>query len=154
MTTVVQHTSPRKPGSPHRRFTAVEKLLAIAPMLEHNRLYARGYKLRPPLQRIAEEISAQHGVCIASVWRWYCKYKRGGYAALSHPRSDAGRSRYLRKRPEVEQMIRARIAPGRSTFSIWNYLRLVLGREAPSYKVVLLYVKGHYRAEQKLEHAA
>ncbi len=137
-----------------RRFTAVEKLIAIANMLDHNRVYARGYKLRPPLQQIAAEIAAQHGRSVSTIWLWYCKYKKGGLAALSHPRSDAGRSRYLRKRPDVEQMIRARIVPGLSPFSIWNSLRLVLGREAPSYRVVLLYVRGHYRAERKLERAA
>ncbi len=51
-------------------------------------------------------------------------------------------------------MIHGRIAPGRSPFAIWNSLRLVLGREAPSYKVVLNYMKGRYSSERRLERAA
>lgn len=150
MKTTTQHRGRSRPS----RFTGADRLLALAPMFTQNRPYARRYKLRPPLQQIASEIAAQHGVCLSTVWSWYGKYKRGGYAALSHTRSDAGCSRYFRKHPDVAQMIHGRIAPGRSPFAIWNSLRLVLGREAPSYKVVLNYMKGRYSSERRLERAA
>ena len=134
---------PPVPKSRRRRFTAAGRLLAIAPMLEHNRLYARGYKMRPSLEQIVKGIAAEQGVSRTTIWNWYRRFQKGGYNALANaPRRDAGRSRYLAAHPEIEPMIRARMGHGRSPFFIWRSLGSVLSSDAlPSYKVVLRYVR-------------
>ncbi len=124
------------------RFTAVDRLMAIAPMLEHNRLYARRYKMRPPLTQIASQVAAEQGVCSSTIWRWYRKFKKGGYAALAHTRRDRGRSRYMDQHPEVERMVRGRVAAGRSAFFVWRTLGTSLGPdEMPSYTTVRMHLK-------------
>jgi hypothetical protein len=130
------------------RITAVEKLLAIAP------LYASRPRGSPPLKQIVDQVAAQHGVSSGTIWRWYRKARSHGLAGLAHTRSDKGRSRFIAKHTAIEQMICDRISRGRSSFSIWKSLRLVLGSEAPSYPVVLAYVRGHYRTEGNLQRAA
>jgi hypothetical protein len=131
------------PGRPSR-FSAADRLMAIAPMLEHcrQREPRLGPKRRPSLDQIARQAAADHGVSPGTVWRWYCHFKRGGYFALMHQqRSDAGASRYIAKHPDIETMIRARISRGRSPHSIWQSLSRILGSASPSYHVVYGYMK-------------
>ncbi len=144
MTTLIQPTESPRP----RHLTAVEKLLAIAP------LYESRPKGHPPLHQIVDQVAARHGVCRGTIWRWYRKARFHGLAGLTHTRSDKGRSRFIAKHPEIERMICARISRGRCSFSIWKSLRLVLGSEAPSYPVVLAYVRGRHRIEGNLQRAA
>jgi len=119
---------------------AVDHLLAIAPMLSWNRPRGSG-RGRPSLASIVSQIALEKKVCRKTVWRWYLSFRTNGFRGLVHSRSDAGVSRYLRKHPEIELMIRARISRGRSALFIWKGLRLVLGSAAPSYGVVCQYMK-------------
>ena len=134
------------PGRPSR-FSAADRLMAIAPMLEHcrQREPRHGSKRRPSLDQIARQVAADLGVSPVTVWRWYCRFKRGGCVALVHQRSDRGTSRYLPKHPELETMIRARMSRGRCAFSIYRSLHNILGSGSPSYHVVHRYMKSQVR---------
>ncbi len=117
------------------RSAATKHLLAIIPMLERREQARRGQKLPTTLRAIVEEIAAQHGVRISTVWRWYGRFLRYGFTGLSHTiRADAGQSRFAKKNPEIWQMIRAR--NGHSAFAIFKSLRAVLGPHSPSYPTV------------------
>jgi hypothetical protein len=54
--------------------------------------------------------------------------------------------RYISTHPEIELMIRARMSRGRSAFSIWKSLCLVLGSCAPRYEIVLRFMKQQHKA--------
>lgn len=130
-----------------RRLTAIEKLIAIAPLYENRK---PGHSLRQTVDRVA----AQLGVGRSTIWNWYRRARSRGLAGLTPPiRSDKGRSSFIAKRPEIG-MICARMSGDRCAFSIWKLLCLVFAGEAPSYGVVLRYVKGRYRAESNLQRAA
>ena len=116
------------------RSAATKHLLAIIPMLERREQARRGQKLPTTLRAIVEEIAAQHGVRISTVWRWYGRFLRYGFDGLSRIRADAGQSRFAKKNPGIWQMIRAR--RGRSAFAIFKSLRAVLGPQSPSYPTV------------------
>src|SRR5271157_624794 len=112
-------------------------------MLEYNRQREprHGPNKRRSLDRIARQIAAEIEVSVSTVWRWYCRFKLGGYAALAHTRRDRGCPRYLPKHPDVDLMIRSRISLGRSAYSVWKSLAAILGCDAPSYGVVLARMK-------------
>jgi hypothetical protein len=134
-----------------RRFSAADHLLAISPMLEQNRQREPriGRERRPSLGRIVSQIAAEQGVSSGTIWRWYRRFRSGGYFALAHTRSDRGRLRYISSHPEIELMIRARMSHGRSAFSIWKSLRLDLGSIAPGYHVVIGYMKQQREAGKR-----
>lgn len=125
------------------KWSAADRLLAVAPMLEQNRQREprHGRERRPSLNQMAALIAAEHGVSARTVRRWYYKFLRGGYSALVHSRRDRGTLRYIASHPEIEAMIQARMGRGRSAFSIWKSLCIVLSSAAPSYQIVLSYVK-------------
>jgi hypothetical protein len=130
--------------SSHRRIDAPSRMLAIAPMLE----FARRMRIRRPLnprgsdeQRGSLSVVAAHcaresQVSVRTVWRWYSHFRRGGYAALAHSRSDIGRSRFLRRHPEALHILQAlAFDPDLSALGIWKRMRM-LGYAPPSYTTI------------------
>ena len=153
-----QSTSP----SVRHRHSAVDRLLAISAMLPHNRAHGSavspsrdclghfcaapvGQERRLSLTSITEQIAADYRVSVSTVWGWYRRWKRGGFAALAQKqRADLGRSSRLFKRPYFKGAIRLMLDMGYSPFFIWKNLRTSYGHNAPSYGVVLNYARGRY----------
>ena len=152
-----QSTSP----TVRHRHSAVDRLLAIAPMLPHNRAHGSavtrwkdglgrfcaapvGQEHRLSLNAITEQIAADHGVSLSTVWGWYRRWKRGGFAALvQKQRADRGRSNRLFKKPYFKRAIRLMLDMGVSPFFVWKVLRSY-GHNAPCYAVILNYARGRY----------
>jgi hypothetical protein len=150
------------PTAVRHRHSAVDRLLAIAPMLPHNRAHGSavspsrdcigrfcaapvGQERRRSMNAIVERIVADHGVSPSSVWNWYRCWKRGGYVALADKqRADFGRSNRFFKQPYFKGTICTMLVRGHSPFSIWKALRNRCGPDVPSYSVVLNYAKGRY----------
>lgn len=153
-----QSTSP----SVRHRHSAVDRLLAISAMLPHNRAHGNavspsrdclghfcaapvGQERRLFLSSITEQIAADYKVSVSSIWVWYRRWKRGGFAALAQKqRADLGRSNLLFKKPHFKGAIRLMLDMGDSPFFIWKNLRTSYGHNAPSYGVVLNHAKGRY----------
>jgi hypothetical protein len=153
---------PNSSPSVIHRHSAVDRLLAIAPMLPHNRAHGSAVSpLRDCLGRfcaapvgqerglsltsITEQIAADYRLSPSTVWGWYRRWKRGGLAALAQKqRADLGRSNRLFKRPYFKGAIRLMLDMGDSPFFIWKNLRTSYGHNAPSYGVVLSYARGRY----------
>ncbi len=125
---------------PPRFQRAVDKLFAIAPMLDFNRPLRLGRW--PSLDCLAGQIATEQKVSRQSVRRWHRRFKKYGFQGLVHSRSDAGVSRYMAKHPEVELRVQAGMARARSAFSIWKSLCFLLGPGAPGYWTVRQYMKG------------
>ena len=97
------------------------------------------------MNAIAEQIAADHELSLSTVWGWYSRWKRGGFAALAQKRrTDIGRSNRLLKKPYFKGAIRLMLDMGYSPFFIWKNLRPSYGHNAPSYGVVLNYARGRY----------
>jgi hypothetical protein len=126
-----------------RQYSPEQKLLAIAPMLSHNRQHESAAQGRGPSHPlIAKQIAAEYKVAIKSVWNWYGLYRRGGYAALARRRrADFGRFAYFLKWPNLECVVRASLAAGSTAFSLAKTLRALFGSDAPSYEVLLRYAR-------------
>lgn len=130
--------------------SAQDRLLAILPMLERWEQVKRGKKPPTTVRRLVEGIAQQHKVSIGTIWRWYRRFLRYGFAGLAHARLDAGQSRFAKAHPEIVDMIRARLTRGRSAFAIFKSLRMVLGPQAPSYPTVRSLLK-QLRAREPLK---
>ena len=86
-----------------RKFTAADRLLAPAPLLDHNRPRNIGRYMAPPsapgarpvtFTDVVCAIAAEHQVRPTTIFRWLARYRRGGYAALQdRHRRDKGRPR-------------------------------------------------------------
>jgi hypothetical protein len=157
-----QSTSP----SVRHRHSAVDRLLAIAPMLPHNRAHgsagspARGClgrfcvarmspEQRPSLDQIARQSAAAYKVSSGTIWNWYRLYRLYGFAGLAQKRrTDIGRSNSLFKKPWFKGAIVIMLSMGDSPFFIWKNLRTSYGHNAPSYGVVLNYARGRYSSPE------
>jgi hypothetical protein len=145
---------------------AADRLMAIAGMFLHNREVATSQSprpgdclgrfsaggvaqgQRPSLVSIAKQIAVENRIAESTVWKWYCRFIKGGYTALGRRlRADTGRSALLHKRPELLRAIDVRLSAGMSPLAVWKSLRWACGLAAPSYEVVLNYARGRYRPE-------
>ena len=146
----------KKTGRP--QYSAEQRLMAIAPMLVHNRKResaASPSRRRDRLGRftgaaygIAKQIAAEHRISINTVWNWYCLHQRFGFRALARKkRLDAGRSTFLHHHPKLRPAIDARLSNGLSPFGAWKSLRRACGSDAPCYDVVLNYARRRYRPD-------
>jgi len=126
------------------RFTAADKLFAIARLLRWNR-----ERSSATLTELVAQIAAENSVCTRTVRIWHADFQRGGFAALAQkPRSDRGRSRYFSKYPWVEPLIRAGIDRGCSVLAISDMLQFSFRGDAPSRETVRAYVN-RYRAQRE-----
>jgi hypothetical protein len=156
--------SEKKTG--RQRYSPEQRLLAIAPMLSHNRrresaaqAFREGDRLgrfsvgaaqgqRPSLGCIAKQLAAEHKVSCGTIWRWYCLYQRGGYSALVRKRRvDIGRSSFLWRHPRWKRVIGARLSAGQNPFALAQDLGRLFGSGAPKYGVILKYANHRYSVD-------
>jgi hypothetical protein len=134
-----------------REFTALRRLLVIAPMLEVERHSARRKKLplggqrakRASLTSIAEQCASTGGVSIATVWRWYRKARKEGFNALAHERSDIGVSRFFALRPEAVSLVQQLALKSKPRLAVREILRRLeplLGSDTPNYQTIRRFV--------------
>ena len=157
--------SEKKTG--RRQYSPEQRLLAIAPMLSHNRQHesaAQAFRgrdrpgrfsavgvavgQRPSLVCIAQQIAAEYKVGETTVWRWYCRYRRGGYRALVRKRRvDIGRSSFLWRHPHWKRVIAARLSAGQNPFALAQDLSHLFGSGAPKYGIILKYANHRYSVD-------
>ena len=156
--------SEKKTG--RQRYSPEQRLLAIAPMLSHNRrresaaqAFREGDRLgrfsvgaaqgqRPSLGCIAKQLAAEHKVSYSTIWRWYCRYQRGGYRALVRKRRvNIGRSSFLWRHPRWRRVIAARLSAGQSPFALAQDLARLFGSGAPKYGIILKYANHRYSVD-------
>ena len=93
---------------PALRAEAEQRLEAIAPLLDFRArtngtrpIVMAGGKKISKLDDLAGWIARQRGLSKSTIWNWYMRYTRDGYAGLAdRPRSDAGVSRFAERHPK------------------------------------------------------
>src|ERR1017187_3788701 len=93
---------------------ALRRLEAIAPLVEFS---SRSQRSRPTFRTaggvavrsmtsLASYLADQHHVSPRTLWNWYARYRKLGYAGLvDRVRSDKGKSRFLKAHPAVRAFI-------------------------------------------------
>ena len=100
--------------SPEQNTQALKRLEAIAPLVEFS---SRSKRSRPTfrtnggvavrsMNSLAGYLADQHQVSARTLWNWYAKYRKLGYAGLvDRVRSDKGKSRFLEAHPHVRAFV-------------------------------------------------
>jgi hypothetical protein len=91
--------------------TAEQRLNAIAPMLDFKNGTAAaitvGGKTISNLDALAAYLAAQHEVSARTMWDWYTRFRKHGFAALADRlRSDKGKSRFFVQYPRPRSLSR------------------------------------------------
>jgi hypothetical protein len=139
---------PEKKTTGPRRFSAADRLLIIADLFEHNRARTDP---RPSIAALTRQVATREGVSSRSIRRWYGRFKRGGYAALANsPRCDIGRSRWIDRHPDAQQVILTGMSQRRSVLAIWRSVGLLYGSdETPNYSTIYKYTKRQQKAARE-----
>jgi hypothetical protein len=154
---------PEKKTGP-QQYSPEQRLLAIAPLLSHNRRResaSPAFRDRlgrfsvgaaqgqgPSLLCIAKQLAAEHKVSYGTIWRWYCRYQRGGYGALVRKRRvDIGRSSFLWRHPHWKRVIAARLSAGQNPLALAQDLGRLFGSGAPKYGIILKYANHRYSVD-------
>jgi transposase len=128
----------------------IRRLLAILPLLDFREYRAR-HGVRPmvrapngeiisTMDSLAAYVAAREGVSTKTIYRWYGRFLKRGYAGLARtPRSDRGVSRFFRAHPEAANVLRKCARQKLSTTAAWKLIceELVKGGiKAPIYNTV------------------
>jgi len=130
---------------------ALERLLAIAPMLElaRGRNADRKYVLRltdgalvSSMVQLAEHIAQQQGISARTAQRWYSHFRDAGYTRLAHTRADRGKARYFVKHAAIAEFVRQKyLAEKIPARGIYLALRRELQDQAPCETTVRHFLK-------------
>jgi hypothetical protein len=94
---------------------------------------------------VVDHIAAIQQVSTATLWDWYGRYKKQGFAALAdRVRSDAGKSRYFSKHPQVDAFAQNKFLNEKLSIKLvheaivrnWPRLRNDESDQPPSYEVL------------------
>jgi hypothetical protein len=90
------------------------------------------------LDALAEYVADQHSTSPQTVWRWYGRFRRLGYAALAdNARSDKGSSRFFSSHPEAERLVKSKyLAERLSIAQAYDALRREFPNDCPCYDTV------------------
>jgi hypothetical protein len=141
------------------RISVLERLRAIAPMVEFSRrTTAKGScpVIHTPdghtprtLDEMARCIAGEQRVHVNTVWKWYCKYKKYDYFGMAQVRSDCGKSLFFAKHRAIARYLKAMHLQGKAVTVIHRMLRCKFPGKVPHINTLRSYLKSLQRAARR-----
>ncbi|MDP9263463.1 MAG: DDE-type integrase/transposase/recombinase [Acidobacteriota bacterium] len=143
--------------APAQSAQAQSRLEVIAPLIDyaHHRKRERkefhtlGGRAVKNLTSLAEYVAEQHHLSPRTLWKWYSRYRKFGYAGLAdRPRADKGRSRFLAAHPAARAFVETKYLRERLSIRLVHqavlreWARLAdRDEKPPSYSTVRAYLE-------------